>query len=87
MNVQIIGVSSKGQIVLPSGMRKKLGIASGDKLLAYCGEDCVILKTMKLPSEEEFEDGIRKNMKIAQETGLTEEDIFEAIKESRKKDK
>lgn len=87
MSVEIINVSSKGQVVLPLKMRNQLKINSGDKLFIYCNEDSILIKKIKLPSKEEFEKGIKENMMIAKESSLTEQDIFDAIKEIRNKEK
>lgn len=87
MGIEIINVSSKGQVVLPLKMRNKLKINSGDKLFIYCNEDSILIKKIKFPSKEEFENGIKENMKIAKESSLTEQDIFDAIKEIRNKEK
>lgn len=87
MDIEIINVSSKGQVVLPLKMRNKLKINSGDKLFIYCNKDSILIKKNKLPSKEEFENGIKENMKIAKESNLTEQDIFDAIKEIRNKEK
>ena len=87
MDIEIINVSSKGQVVLPLKMRNKLKINSGDKLFIYCNEDSILIKKNKLPSKEEFENEIKENMKIAIESSLTEQDIFDAIKEIRNKEK
>lgn len=87
MDIEIINVSSKGQVVLPLKMKNKLKINSGDKLFIYCNEDSILIKKNKLPSKEEFENGIKENMKIAKESSLTEQDIFDAIKEIRNKEK
>lgn len=87
MSIEIINVSSKGQVVLPLEMRNKLEINSGDKLFVYCGEDSILIKKIKLPTKEEFEKGIKENMKIAKEANLTEQDIFDTIKEVRSEKK
>lgn len=55
MNTQILTVSSKGQISLPVSIRKLLSIDTGDKLVAYTSGDVIMLKTLKLPSAEEFQ--------------------------------
>lgn len=83
MSVEIINVSSKGQVVLPSEMRSKLDINSGDKLVVYCSGDSILIKKIQLPSDEQFEESVKENMRIAAETGLTEQDIFDTIKEVR----
>ena len=55
MNAQVLTVSSKGQISLPASIRKLLSIDKGDKLVAYTSGDVIILKALKLPTIEEFE--------------------------------
>lgn len=55
MNTQVLTVSSKGQISLPVAIRKLLSIDAGDKLVAYASGDVIMLKTLKLPTAEEFE--------------------------------
>ncbi len=35
MSIEVITVSSKGQIALPAGMRKRMSINQGDKFAAY----------------------------------------------------
>ena len=55
MSTQILTVSSKGQISLPVSIRKLLSIDTGDKLVAYTSGDVIMLKTLKLPSAEEFQ--------------------------------
>lgn len=42
-------VSDKGQIVIPSSMRNKLGLKPRSKLLVYNVEDTIILKKLALP--------------------------------------
>ena len=84
MNGQIIKVTSKGQIAIPVGIRKELSIESGDSLIAYVYGDTLMLKVLKIPSEEDF----RKTMDAAQEwaraKGLNEADVNDFIKAARK---
>ena len=44
MSIDVLTVSSKGQIVLPAEMRKRLSIGSGAKLAAYASDDVIMLK-------------------------------------------
>ena len=60
MSTQVLTVSSKGQISLPISIRKLLSIETGDKLVAYVSGDVIMLKTLKLPSAEEFEASMNK---------------------------
>ena len=49
----VIKVSSKGQIVIPREVRRKLGVKGGEKLLVLtCGGDIVLRKTKELSMDE-----------------------------------
>ena len=85
MNTQIVTVSSKGEISLPVNIRKLLSIDSGDKLVAYTSGDVIMLKTLKLPSAEEFEASLEEAQKWAASVGYTENDVDDIIKSTRKK--
>lgn len=84
MNAQILTVSSKGQISLPVNIRKLLSIDTGDKLIAYTSGDVIMLKTLKLPSQEEFETSLDKAQKWAASVGYEESDIDDIIKSTRR---
>ena len=54
MAVDVLSVSSKGQIVLPMDIRKKLDIEAGAKLAAYAIGDMIMLKPIDIPTEQDF---------------------------------
>ncbi len=54
MNVQVLSVSSKGQIALPVDIRKNLSIDAGTKLAVYTSGDTIILKVINIPSADDF---------------------------------
>ena len=83
MGIQVITVSSKGQIAIPSDMRKGLSIDSGTKLAAYTDGDFIVLKPLKIPSLEEFRAALDKTASWAQETGLEEADVESIVKGAR----
>ena len=85
MNTQILTVSSKGQISLPVSIRKLLSINTGDKLVAYTSGDVIMLKTLKLPSAEEFETSLDEAQKWAISVGYDESDIDDIVKSVRRK--
>lgn len=87
MNTQILTVSSKGQISLPVSIRKLLSIDTGDKLIAYTSEDVIMLKTLKLPTAEEFEASLDEAQKWAVSVGYVESDVNDIIKSTRKNKK
>jgi len=83
----ILSVSTKGQIVIPNEMRKTLSISEGDKIIAYCLNDSIVLKKLQPINKEEFIKAAEDNRKWAEEAGITEEDICNAIKRVREENK
>ncbi len=84
MSVEVLTVSSKGQVVLPVEMRKELSIEYGDKLAAYASGGVIMLKRIEIPSEKDFMAKMDEAQEWAQTVGMTEDDITEAIKAVRK---
>lgn len=87
MNAQVLTVSSKGQISLPDGICKLLSIETGDKLVAYTSGDVIILKTLKLPTAEEFNTSLDEAQQWAKSVGYKESDVDNIIKSIREKKK
>lgn len=85
MNTQVLTVSSKGQISLPIAIRKMLSIDAGDKLVAYTSGDVIILKTLKLPTAEEFKSSLDEAQKWAASVGYEEGDVDDIIKTVRRR--
>jgi len=54
VNINVTRISSKGQIVIPSEMRK--GLREGDELLIIKDDDRIILKKVKKLTEDMRED-------------------------------
>ncbi len=79
-------VSSKGQVVIPQGIRKRLGIVPKTKLLVYGYKDVVILKKIEMPNiEKELRKMYRRiDRRIARYGELTQEEIEEEIQKYRR---
>lgn len=56
----IIKVSSKGQIVIPREVRKKLGMKGGEKLLVLTRDGDILLRKTKELSLDDIADRINK---------------------------
>ena len=85
MNMQVLTVSSKGQISLPVSIRKMLSIGTGDKLVAHDSGDAIMLKTLKFPTVQEFEKSLDEAQKWAVSVGYEESDVNDIIKSVRKR--
>ncbi|MFA6845315.1 MAG: AbrB/MazE/SpoVT family DNA-binding domain-containing protein [Sphaerochaetaceae bacterium] len=85
MDMQVLSVSSKGQVVLPMEMRKKLSIGNGTRLAAYSSGDVIMLKVVKLPTIEDFNAALDKAQEWAASVGLKEEEVNKIIKDVRQR--
>lgn len=83
-SIDITSVSTKGQIVIPSDIRKSLSLESGSKLIVIQDGDNILLKPIQRPSKSEFQRIFEMGDKIRRELELKEEDIGKAIKAVRK---
>ena len=77
-------MSSKGQVVIPESIRKMLNLETGTRFVVVAEDDVVILKTIKPPSLEAFDEVISKARKQAKEAGLTPLTVAETIAQYRK---
>lgn len=85
MGVEVLTVSSKGQVVLPADMRKKLSIGSGAKLAVYASGDVIMLKPITIPTEKDFAKKLDEAKEWAASVGYRESDVNDIIKDVRRK--
>ena len=76
-------MSSKGQVVIPEVIRKRLNIKEGDQFVVVGEGDVVILKMISPPSLEDFDALIQKARQQAKAAGLKRCDIEEAVSKAR----
>ena len=76
-------MSSKGQVVIPEDIRKRLGLKAGSQFIVVAGEEAVILKTISPPSIDEFDELVQKARRQARKAGIKQSDIKEAVAEVR----
>jgi AbrB family looped-hinge helix DNA binding protein len=76
-------MSSKGQVVIPESIRKRLDLKEGAQFLVVGDEDVVILKVVTLPSMNEFDALIKQARKQAKEAGLKSKDVSSAVTKAR----
>ncbi len=77
-------LSSKGQVVIPDDVRKRLKLKTGTQFVVIGEDDVVILKTITPPSMNDFDSLIAKARKQGKEAGLKKSDIASAIAKVRK---
>jgi AbrB family looped-hinge helix DNA binding protein len=76
-------MSSKGQVVIPEEVRKRLNLKTGTQFVVIGENDVVILKSISPPSIHEFDDLIVKARREAKTAGLKQADIHDAIAKAR----
>jgi AbrB family looped-hinge helix DNA binding protein len=79
-------MSSKGQVVIPEDIRKRLGLKAGSQFVVVGEKDVVILKAISPPSINEFDGLITEARQRAQRAGMKKSDIRAAIKKVRERD-
>ena len=84
MSVEVLSVSSKGQVVLPMKMRRRMSITNGSKLAAYSTGDMIMLKPIHVPTEQDFRESLDQAAAWAKEAGYEESDVKDIVKSYRK---
>ena len=79
----IAAMSSRGQIVLPISIRRKLNLGEGSQFLVVTDNENILLKPVTEPSIDEFYSLIEQAQRAAEQLGLTEDDINAEIKAMR----
>lgn len=84
MQVELTRISEKGQIVIPSPLRKEMKISKSDQFLIFGEDNTIILKKIEKPSiKKTFDEMAKPLQKAAKQAGLSREDLKKAIKEVR----
>jgi len=77
--VEIVKVTTKGQLTLPARIRKDLGISKGTYLLAEEVGDFVLLRR----AETRFLELSERFQRDAKKRGVTKEELLRALKKTR----
>jgi AbrB family looped-hinge helix DNA binding protein len=76
-------MTSKGQVVIPEGVRKRLGLKAGARFVVIGERDVVILKEITPPSMSEFDEMIASARRGARRAGMKRSDVERAVRETR----
>ena len=72
---EVAKISTKGQVVIPSDIRKELGLEIGSSVLVTKMQDFVLLKKINIPDvKKEFERLTKWGTKHAKKLGIKSED-------------
>ena len=76
-------MTSKGQITIPSRLRKQFGLEQGTKLMVVPTDYSLVLKKLELPSVEEFQQRVEER---AETVDLSMEEVNELVHDARDAD-
>jgi AbrB family looped-hinge helix DNA binding protein len=76
-------MTSKGQVVIPEAVRKRLGLKAGSRFVVIGQRDVVILKEIAAPSLREFDDLIASARRSARRAGMKRSDVGRVVRETR----
>lgn len=83
--IEITSLSSRGQIVIPQGVRDKLNLHEGEKFIVIGEDDTIVLKKLEVPSFKGFENLLKKTREFAKDKKIKSEDVESAVKRVRSK--
>jgi AbrB family looped-hinge helix DNA binding protein len=76
-------MTSKGQVVIPEGIRKRLRLKAGSRFVVIGDRDVVILKEIAPPSMAEFDDLIAEARRSARRAGMKKSAVARVLSEVR----
>jgi len=83
MSEEIVKMSEKGQLVVPSEIREQAGVKPSDRFLAVPVEDGVIFKKIELDIDSEYEELSQNIQKRFREEDVDEDVVEDAIEWAR----
>ena len=85
MAVSTTKMSSKGQVVIPDEIRRRLKLKEGAHFVVLGDGDTVVLKRLAPPAVEDIRELLADAEAQAKQAGLTKGNIRKAIAEVRKR--
>ena len=83
MNIEIVKMSSKGQIVIPQHIRDELKVHEGSVFALVSNKDSVVLKRIETPSKDDLikdlERIAKEGKKRVEKLGIKESDVSSLI--------
>lgn len=76
-------MTSRGQVVIPEDILKRLNLKVGAQFVVVGEKDVVIFKSISQPSMEDFDKLIAEARKQAKEAGLKRSDVHATIAKVR----
>ena len=91
MAIEIVKMSSKGQIVIPQDIRAEICASEGTLFAIVSGRDSIVLKKVATPSKEdlicELREIAKEGAKRAEKLRIKETDVTDLVHKARKNNK
>lgn len=81
--IEVTSISSRGQVVIPQGIRDDLNIQEGEKFVVIGEDGTIILKKLEMPSFKGMDNLLKKTRDFAKNNKIKLEDVEEAVKRTR----
>ena len=81
--LEITSMSSRGQIVIPQGLRNRMKLREGEKFIVLGDKRTILLKKIEIPSFKNFDELIKKTQDFVKIKGITKRDLEQVIKRVR----
>lgn len=82
--VEFTKLSSKGQIVIPQGVRKDMRLKTGTPFAVIEQKDAILLKKIEMPKVKSWAEVTKPFREAARKSGFTRADLDRIIREVRK---
>lgn len=83
MELEFTKLSSKGQIVIPQGVRKEMHLKDGTLFVVATSEDTICLKRVEMPKIKKWNEAVKPFREAARKASFTQEDLANLITESK----
>ncbi len=83
MDVAITNLSSRGQVVIPQGIRKQLRLKTGSKFAVFTDGANLLFSPLSAPNLKSFEKLVTASRAIAAKKKLKPSDVTKIIKGTR----
>ena len=76
-------LSSKGQVVIPEEIRRRLGLEPGAQFVVIGDRDVVVLKAIHPPDMRQFNELVGQARRAAKRAGMKRPDVDAVVREVR----
>ena len=85
MAVELTRLSERGQVVIPTELRRSMNLREGERFIIMGVGDTIVLRKIELSQEKiRLKKLIRESREKARRSGFSEEEVTKLIRETRK---